>query len=300
MSLLAFGLILASVFLHAAWHFISKSRRPAPAFFLLISGSGLLFTLPFTLASGIRIGDLPPEFFWMVLGGGLSGTLCDLGLSLAYRRADVSLAYPLARALPVLLTAAVTLLAGFGRPPGGVALGGMAVISAGCLLMPLQHFSEISFRSYWNRALLGILIAAVGTTGYTIFDSRGLHYIHEYGGVSRLMGSVAYSTMREVVLFSSLGIYCLAVPGERRGFSAALFRQPYPYLAGVFSATAYLLVLLAMGFVTNVSYVQAFRQMSLPVGVLLGVWILKEKCGPAKLTGIVLVVGGLIITALGS
>ena len=53
-----------------------------------------------------------------------------------------------------------------------------------------------------------------------------------------------------------------------------------------------------MGFVTNVSYIQAFRQMSLPLGVLAGILILKESHPPVKLAGIALVVGGLLLTSL--
>jgi len=59
------------------------------------------------------------------------------------------------------------------------------------------------------------------------------------------------------------------------------------------------LILLAMGLVSNVSYVQAFRQMSLPLGVLLGVLFLHERPGPPRLAGIALVVFGLLLAALG-
>jgi drug/metabolite transporter (DMT)-like permease len=61
---------------------------------------------------------------------------------------------------------------------------------------------------------------------------------------------------------------------------------------------AYSLVVLAMPQVSNVSFVQAFRQMSLPLGVAAGIFILKEKCPPVRLAGVAAVVTGLIITAL--
>ena len=53
-----------------------------------------------------------------------------------------------------------------------------------------------------------------------------------------------------------------------------------------------------MGFVTNVSFVQVFRQMSLPLGVLAGIFLLKERCPPVKLAGISLVLLGLLLTAV--
>ena len=60
------------------------------------------------------------------------------------------------------------------------------------------------------------------------------------------------------------------------------------------ATSAYVLVLLAMHFVTNVSYVQAFRQMSLPLGAFLGIVFLKEKTSGPKLVGLALIVGGLV------
>ena len=63
------------------------------------------------------------------------------------------------------------------------------------------------------------------------------------------------------------------------------------------ATSAYILVLLAMHFVTNVSYVQAFRQMSLPLGAFLGIAFLKEKATSPKLAGLTLIVGGLIAVA---
>ena len=44
--------------------------------------------------------------------------------------------------------------------------------------------------------------------------------------------------------------------------------------------------------------VQAFRQMSLPLGVAAGIFILKEKCPPVRLAGVGAIVAGLVIAAL--
>lgn len=224
--------------------------------------------------------------------------ICDIGLSRAYRLADVSLAYPLARALPVIMTALVTISLGLGARPSALAIFGMLVIMMGCVLMPMKSFSDLHWKNYWNRALLGILVAAAGTTGYTIFDSEGLRLLLANENVSRWQGAATYSCMREMVLLISLSSYVLSVPHERARLTKDLFCHPHPYFAGVFAAAAYLLVLIAMGFVSNVSFIQAFRQMSLPVSVLLGMVFLKEKCSAAKLTGVALIVAGLILTVL--
>ena len=66
----------------------------------------------------------------------------------------------------------------------------------------------------------------------------------------------------------------------------------------MFYTAAYLLVLAAMGMVSNVSFLQAFRQMSLPLGVAAGIFFLHEKVSGPKLAGTFLVVCGLILTVI--
>jgi uncharacterized membrane protein len=86
---------------------------------------------------------------------------------------------------------------------------------------------------------------------------------------------------------------------ERREFGRLLKnRSLSPILTGICSSAAYVLILLAMNFVSNVSYIQAFRQLSLPLGVLAGILILKESHSIPKLLGTLIILAGLIIVAL--
>ena len=71
-----------------------------------------------------------------------------------------------------------------------------------------------------------------------------------------------------------------------------------PVCAGILSSLAYLLVLIAMNKVEHLSFLQAFRQMSLPFGLLLGIIILKEPAHRPKLLGITAIVSGLVIIAM--
>lgn len=298
MTLTAFFLILASVVLHALWHFISKSQKPMPAFYILISGSCLCTLLPLLPFAGVDLSIMPARFWLIAAGGGICGLICDVGLARAYRLSDVSLAYPLARALPVIFTALTTTIFGIGARPSPLTLFGMFVITLGCILMPMKNFSDLHWKNYCNRAIFGILIAAVGTTGYTIFDSEGLRLFSQYQNLGRWHNAIGYYFLREGFLFISLCTFVFSIPFERKFFTKELFRHPHPYFAGFFAALAYILVLMATGMVTNVSYVQAFRQMSLPIGMLLGILFLKEKCTLTKVAGITLIIGGLIITVL--
>ena len=222
MTFLAFVLILSSVILHAGWHFISKSQHPVMAFFLLVSFGGFMTALPFALCSGVSLAALPAVFWIFLVIGGISGAVCNIGLSFAYRLSNVSLAYPMARALPVLLTAGATGLIGQFTGAGITPLGwlgsvGMVVIFLGCVMMPLESFHGLHPRNYLrNKALPWILMAAAGTTGYTVMDKFGVDLMIRYGGAhNAFYGACAYAAVRECVLFAFLVASVNAIPHER-------------------------------------------------------------------------------------
>lgn len=67
---------------------------------------------------------------------------------------------------------------------------------------------------------------------------------------------------------------------------------------GVAIIIAYGLVLLAYGLADNVGYVVAFRQLSLPIGTVLAVVLLKERVTAARLVGTALIVVGLVMVGV--
>ena len=69
-------------------------------------------------------------------------------------------------------------------------------------------------------------------------------------------------------------------------------------LAGVGIHGTYALVLISMAFVKNVSYVVAFRQLSIPIGVTLGILILREPLYKPKLVGVSIMFIGLMLVAI--
>ena len=71
------------------------------------------------------------------------------------------------------------------------------------------------------------------------------------------------------------------------------------FTAGIGIHLSYTLVLLALAFVENVSYIVAFHRLSIPLGAALGILILKEKFYPLKLLGVLIMLVGLLGVALG-
>ena len=298
MSFTAFVLILSSVVLHATWHFMVKQSRSSMAMMLPVSFANLLMTLCFALTSGVNFGEIPGAVFLMAVCGGASGVICNLGLVRAYQLSDVSLAYPLARALPVLFTMAITAVLGIGKPLSLTGAAAMFIIFAGCVIMPMRGFSGFRIKDYFNKSFPCIIIAALGTTGYTIFDSIGVKlFLKSFPELPVWHGSLTYANLREtslfVIMFLSLALfYKFRIP-ELDSFKRLRF-----YCTGIFAGLAYALILAAMPFVTNVSFVQAFRQLSLPVGMLFGVIFLKEKCTAPRIVGVVLTLAGLLLSVV--
>ena len=70
-------------------------------------------------------------------------------------------------------------------------------------------------------------------------------------------------------------------------------------LTGIGIYAAYTLVLVAMAFVSNVSYVVAFRQVSIPLGAVTGVLVLRDPPYLPKLVGVVIMFAGLLLVGLG-
>ena len=298
MSFSAFGLILLSIFLHVGWNLISKKSQPSAAFYLLTSVTAFLMFFPCVFFAGVDWGALSGRFWCFVLLSVAFEILYFTGLFKTYRSADISLAYPMIRALPVLLVAAVTTLSGIGKPLNFTAVTGMIIVFAGCLLMPLEKFSQISWRNYKTPVLGYIILAACGTTGYTIFDGMLIPQVLAHTKGSSLLSTGAFIALLECGITTGMSLYVLITPRERENFKKLFGHSWAPHVSGIFSALAYTLVVLAMPQVSNVSFVQAFRQMSLPLGVAAGVFILKEKCPPVRFAGVAAVVTGLVATAL--
>lgn len=300
MTLTAFILIVISAALHATWNLLAKKNHITIPYYALISTTAAVLWCPTLFWTPIRLGQMPGAF-WGFMAASLSADiLYCAGLVMSYRRLEMATAYPAMRALPIVLTAAITSLVGWGKPLSAAAVTGFAIVFIGSMLMPLARFADFKWRNYFNRNIGFILLTACGTTGYTIFDSQCLHRLAadlpDFSGVTR---SITYYSLRELSLSASLWIVIAVSSVCRKDLRQIVRERNYtPFLAGLIAGATYVLVLLAMNYVTNVSYVQVFRQLGLPIGMAAGVLILKEKCPPVKLLGISLILTGLAIAAL--
>ena len=295
----AFFLILASAGLHATWNMIAKRSGMTLAFYAMLGLIGLIWSSFVRLASPLAYCSQPPQFYAWLAGMLIGEGLYASGIIHAYRRLDMSTAYPMMRSLPLLFLALITTSLGIGRPLGCAAVIGMAIVFVGCLLMPLAKFSDFSLSRYADRSLFYILVVAAGTTIYTLCDSEAQAVMRAAApDVSRTLVALTYYAFRAATLTTALwiAVFCSR---KTRAEAVALVRRPWiAVAAGVCSSLTYVSVLVAMNFVSNVSFVQTFRQIGLLIGMFEGVFILREKCTGPKIAGLVLILCGLVISVL--
>jgi drug/metabolite transporter (DMT)-like permease len=302
MTLLAGVLLIVSAFLHASWNFASKRRSPSLAFFFIAALCAAAIMSPVPLIYRHVLITIPPVVWLMVLATGLAQTVYFFGLAGAYRRGDLSLAYPLARALPVLLVAAITL--GLGAHIGMWGLAGMALITLGCILLPHARFKEMRLRDYFNVVCLMALIAAIGTTGYTLLDDQALRQLRTAPGIQLSNAEVTalFIALQTASTALLLGLGTLLYRPERRQLAAITADRSLivsGMVTGIVIMATYGLVLISMAYVSNVSYVAAFRQLSIPIGAMLGITLQHEPRYVPKLVGIGMVSAGLILVGVG-
>ena len=302
MTLTAILLILISATVHVGWNLLGKRNHPTAAFLLVANTLGWLCLAPALIPFGHALAAFPIEVWgWLALTGFFQA-LYYAALAGAYRAGDMSVAYPLARSTPVVLVAVAGLVLGRRNDLSAATLAGMGLIVAGGLLLPLRRFGDARLADYRQRATALALLAAVGTAGYSLVDDHALRLLRAVPGlpVSGVAATLVYSLFEGISSSAWLGLWIVV---QRRGradvWDVARAHLGRAWLAGFFIYLGYTLVLVAMGFVTNVSYVVAFRQLSIPLGALVGVFALKEPRHPPKLIGVLVMFAGLVLVGIG-
>jgi drug/metabolite transporter (DMT)-like permease len=301
MTLFAFILVTISAFTHAFWNFLSKRQNPPAAFFLMASLAAVVIFSPALFFFRDGLTAIPPAVWGLIAATGAVQAIYYIFLAGAYRTGDLSHAYPLARSLPVVLVALVSVLLGRGDQIRPLAYVGFAAVTAGCILLPLPKFSDLRTSHYRQKWVVFALLAAVCITGYTLLDDQSLRMLRSLPEtpLSNLSWSLLFVELETISLSIFLTVFLLSWVPERQILTQA--GRPewrMAALMGFIITATYGLVLLAMAYVSNVSYVSAFRQLSIPIGAALGILVRKEAATPPKLAGIALVVSGLILLTL--
>ena len=280
MPLDAFVLALGSAFLHALWNLIlGRERDPEAATAIALVAAVVLFA-PVT----IWRFDADSGVWPYVAVTSMLQLAYFAALATAYRHADVSVVYPVARGLaPVLvLVVGVTVL---GAGVNAAQAAGVCLVGLGVLLVRGLGRGEEDGRGAGAGAAFGVAVAAC-IAAYTLVDKHGIEHASpvvylELGMVPATVGYVGFLLVTE--------------HGSARIRAAA---RPLPAAAGLLSFVAYALVLAALSRAPAAA-VASVRETSVLIAAFLAAPLAAERVGPARLSGAALVVAGVALIALG-
>jgi drug/metabolite transporter (DMT)-like permease len=167
--------------------------------------------------------------------------------------------------------------------------------------LPLRSFRQVRLQDYLTAWCLLAGLAGLGTTGYTLVDNQALQDLGSAAGIGLVKIEVAffYLAMGSVAISLALGIFVLASRIEREALKKTWREgKAMALLTGFLIIGTYGLVLTAMEYASNVSYIAAFRQLSIPIGAILGIAIQKEAVYPSKIASIAIIFAGLVLIVL--
>lgn len=285
---LAIALVLISAVMHAGWNLLVRHQRTTDIF-LRISLAIAAFGLGPVLLAEFIDRPILPMIWSLVTLAAVFQAVYYLGLSQGYGSGDFTIVYPLVRALPVLLVALTDSVRG--NPPTALGWLGLALVTLGCLLIPLESLRGISVARYWNRTSLWIGVAAVGTVGYSLFDSLAGQALQS-GPVDALRYAVFEFALSYVAFFFILKLQ--REPVQQNRWS----NWRLPLIAGLFLFLSYSLILWAFQLTPHASYVVALRQLSIVIGVAIGAFLFSERAPAWRISASAITVLGIILTSL--
>jgi len=278
MEPLAILLALAAAVLHATWNALVKANRDRFAAMTALTAFGLVGGPVLIL-----LDDAPAPEAWPFI---VTSMTIHIGyntfLLLAYRAADLSHAYPLARgSAPLLATVGGVMLAADVLPPN--AWLGVGIVCAGILMLSLNY----SVRTMGWGGLGWPLATGLMISAYTVVDGMGAR---ASGAPLAYIGWLFFLDAFPFVLWM-----LVVHRGEGARRLAASWRLGL--MGGAMSFAAYGLVIYAMS-IAPIGPVAAMRETSVIIAAAIGAFLLKESFGARRLAAAAVVVAGVIVLNL--
>jgi drug/metabolite transporter (DMT)-like permease len=272
---LLYGVVLLSAVGHASWNALLKTTSDRLVLMVAIRLVGLLYGFMVLCSVG------PPsiESLSLMIAAVVAMWIYQALLVQGYHIGDLSFVYPLSRGLaPILLTATAFLL--LNESISVLQLLGVASISAG--------ITTLAFLGHGSRvALIYATLTGVSIAAYSFLSGAGV----------RLSGNLfGFSATLEIT--SGVGFLAYAAVVRGRSFVPSLLAiWPTGIGAGLLSIVGYLTFLMAATYLP-IGPVSAIRECSALFGVLIGIFIMKEPFGTARVIGTLLMTFGVIVLSL--
>jgi drug/metabolite transporter (DMT)-like permease len=270
--------VLLAALLHAGWNAVAHAVPDRQVGFFLLNVAVAAVAIPFLPFTGFPAGAAWP----FLVGSVVLHAAYNLLLLRSYQLGDFGQTYPLARGTAPLVVAVVSVTV-VGQPLGLREAVGVLTVSAGLLVLVLGRGR---FRA-GRPAVAAALLTGLAIASYTVLDGVG---------VRRADATAGYIAW----LFALQGpLIAMLVAGRRRGILRASRPLLLPGLAsGVVSLLAYGLVIWAQS-QGKLATVASLREVSIVFGALIGATFFRERLGPVRVVGAVIVLTGVVLLAGG-
>ena len=270
----AVALALAAAFLHALWNLLAARSSDTEAAMGIAMTLGPLCLVPFAL---LRWRLEPQVWPYVVVSSALELAYMIL-LAAAYRRADMSLIYPIARGMaPVFVLVAGSVLLGQHLAP--VSMVGILVVGGGVVLV-----RGLGGKAALRHVALAMLIGGI-VASYTLIDQQGQRYADPLVYATLITGLPGFTLLLLVVARGG-------VARVRRAFGPSLVG------AGISGVSAYTLVLAALA-LAPAAMVAAVRESSVVIAPAMARVVLHEQVGRDRWVGAGVVAVGVALVVRG-
>ena len=293
MPLSALALVVLAGLIHASWNIAAKKAGGDVRFVAFTSVVLMVFWAPVGLWLGWQ---QVPDWGWLEWGLVLTSALLHIVyfivLLRGYRKADLTVVYPLARGSGPLLSSMVAIVF-LGEQISALGLvgilgvvGGVFLIAGGPCLWKAAQDPQQQARvrtGIFYGGITGLFIAS-----YTVVDG----YAVKVALMSPILVDYFGNLVRLVFLTPTLL--------RDRPTVWALWQQQrrYALIVGIFSPVSYVLVLYALQ-VAPLSHVAPAREVSMLFAALLGGHLLGEKDRGPRIAGAALIALGVMALGMG-
>ena len=293
MPLSALALVVLAGFIHASWNIAAKKADGDVRFVAFTALVLMVFWAPVGVWVGWQQVPLWGVIEWaLVLVSALIHVGYFIVLLRGYKKADLTVVYPLARGSGPLLSSMVAIVF-LGEQISALGLVGILGVVCGVFLIAggpglwkAAHDPQQQARvrtGIFYGASTGLFIAS-----YTVIDG----YAVKVALMSPILVDYVGNLLRLVFLLPTLM--------RERSVVAQLWRKQrrYALIVGIFSPVSYVLVLYAMQ-VAPLSHVAPAREVSMLFAALLGGHLLGEKDRGPRILGAALIAMGVMALGLG-
>jgi len=283
----AIVLVLVSAFLHSIWNFLLKGSGNKTAFVYILNILISIIFLPVVLFS---LGSTPVSEIGILFAilSGLIHAVYFILLSKAYSHGHLSIVYPLARSSLLFVPIWAFLLLGEKLSLEGIL--GILLIILGIYILHLRKISLNSllepFQYIREKGSVFAILTALTISFYSIVDKVGVSFLNP----------VPYIYIMFLFIVVFLTPYVLLNLGNSLRPEWNKNRKNI-VASSVLCVSSYLLILFAFQ-LSKVSYIISLRQISVIIGVLLGIMLLKEKYGRIRLIASVVMFAGFFLVSI--